>query len=930
MKQKKLFGILAFILLCLPHVLLAQQKGDGFSTMKPGDWFEVLVSDTARKPNSESYRYNIKYLLKEVEPNGDRQVKLSFERIRIIFSTPKSQPLGYDSYYPPFKQGLQQRTVKPVFLAIVDKTGKLKSMKPGNVFAKVTLTEVASRKEYGGTSMEQDPIHEETASAVSQPIFKALADHKSDWFNGGKLFKDTNLSYAVSAASFPIKPNVVIEGSIKNVNQQVRDRLSLYFPLANGEFKIAKDGSFKLTAQVVEGSGAALYYSYSLVDDKKAAAIIAPKGVDVELKMFKLEIPLFLQPGDTLLINADGNDFINTLQFSGNAAKKAVYALKLAKLAQNRKTEEIPYGVKSFSAESFMKAQQLDKTSFDQIALSFQEVLPASVLKYYQLKFTFEQATDRLDFLSKTFFKSTSDSPEAFEHFPDHFFKAIDTLPVLMIDNNTAGWYTSFLNLFTLYQSFKVSKLNGGSDGFFLGDYVLSLNYLKRYPLYSSLARAFDNQLKSNNWKNAQTLKPYYDDFINNCGDTSLTSLIVQKWHTVSNWAPGKLLPLKPLKLADGETLGFTKFKGKVLSITYNFYYPDEMKKLMGRIKKQDAAKVHFIIVQLKDVGFPASTIAEELKKLPQVTYVEVNRNEVEKDPSLLIRIFDIKTFVLDADLQIIEDNINDSPNNLPQDELFNEAIQRALEPKKMNKEQKAELIKTIGWSAGSILFASLIFLWIYKTRVATIRRKEFLQRQMKELEIKAIRSQMNPHFMFNALNSIQSLINSHQYKEANIYLEKFSLLMRSVLNNSEKTFVSLSDELEAVTLYAELEKLRFDFTFKIEVDQNINADLIEIPGMITQPLIENAILHGIARKGSAGLLVVTITKESGCLKIVVVDNGFGWKDHSKEHKGFGLKLVRERLNLLNTEDRKGGLEIISDLAGQGNGVTAVLTIPVD
>ena len=111
-----------------------------------------------------------------------------------------------------------------------------------------------------------------------------------------------------------------------------------------------------------------------------------------------------------------------------------------------------------------------------------------------------------------------------------------------------------------------------------------------------------------------------------------------------------------------------------------------------------------------------------------------------------------------------------------------------------MSKEDKAELIKIIGWSASSILFAGLIFFWTYRVRVANINRKEALKRQIKELEIKAIRSQMNPHFMFNALNSIQSLINNQQYKEANIYLEKFSLLMRRVLNNSGKTFVRRSE----------------------------------------------------------------------------------------------------------------------------------------
>jgi len=189
----------------------------------------------------------------------------------------------------------------------------------------------------------------------------------------------------------------------------------------------------------------------------------------------------------------------------------------------------------------------------------------------------------------------------------------------------------------------------------------------------------------------------------------------------------------------------------------------------------------------------------------------------------------------------------------------------------------------------------------------------------------------MNPHFIFNALHSIQSLINNRQYKEANAYLVKFSLLMRRVLNDSEKTFVSLSEEIEAVSLYAELEKLRFDFVFSMEIDRDINTDLIEIPGMIIQPLIENAILHGIAQKGSNGTLKVLISKDAGYLKIKVIDNGPGWTAKTDEKQnGFGLKLVKERLNLLNTQGAKGELTINSNLEHEAGGLTATLTIPID
>ncbi|HMI02168.1 MAG TPA: histidine kinase, partial [Pedobacter sp.] len=815
------------------------------------------------------------------------------------------------------------------FLTQVDKTGKVLSMKPQSDFPKINLNEITTRKKYGGTSMESDPVHAETASVISQIILEAIASGEKDWDNG-RLYKDSGLSFLLPAATFPLADNMVLEGKISNMTQQMRDGLDLYLPGTEQEFRISKDGSFRITAFLSEGSQASLKYSYPYKETAGSGNVPASAGVDVMVNINKLSIPLFFQPGDTLHITADANDFANTMRFAGNAAEMATFGLDVARFAQRMKTPEISRGTKSFSAESFMKAQELDESAFQQLVMQYLGKLPAGVLKYHKLKFAFEEANGKLDFLSKTNFKASPEAPVIFEDFPLNFFKGIDTLPVLMIDYNEAGWYHSFLNSLHVYLSFKAGQLNGGSDGFFLSDYVLSLNYLRRFPLYATLAEAFENELRSNDWKNAQSLKPYYNDFINNCGDTTLTNAVKDKWRAVSAWAPGNKLPLKKIRLADGRPLDISKFKGKVLSMTFNFHYPDEMKRLLKRIKKQDPNKVHFLIVQLKEDGLATSAVAEELKNLPQVTYVEVTRDNDDLEDVVLLTNWDVKTFVLDAEQRIIQDNIDDSPEHLPQDKAFEEAIKKALAPKTMSKEDRAELIKTIGWSASSILFASLIFFWIYKVRVTSLKRKEAIKRQIKELEIKAIRSQMNPHFLFNALNSIQSLINNNQYREANVYLEKFSLLMRRVLNNSEKIYISLSDELEAVTLYCELEKLRFDFTFTLVVQKEVYANLIEIPGMIIQPLVENAIVHGLAQKGNSGKLEISIRKEKNCLNITVKDNGRGLNSATETHSGFGLKLVNERLNLLNADGAHGKLTLNSNLDENNTGVTAELIIPID
>ncbi len=210
------------------------------------------------------------------------------------------------------------------------------------------------------------------------------------------------------------------------------------------------------------------------------------------------------------------------------------------------------------------------------------------------------------------------------------------------------------------------------------------------------------------------------------------------------------------------------------------------------------------------------------------------------------------------------------------------------------------------------ILLLFLIFILgvIFLVLRFTHLEKDLKQRRkMMRSEQKALRSQMNPHFMFNALNSIRRYILENDSENADFYLTSFALLMRKVLENSKHEFITLEEELETLKLYLELEKMRFDesFDFKIEIDEEINISHIFIPTMIIQPVLENSIWHGLAPLRRNGKLILSIKKLTEQSFICIVeDNGIGRKkadeiaQKRKGHKSTGVKNLQERLNLLN------------------------------
>jgi tetratricopeptide (TPR) repeat protein len=225
--------------------------------------------------------------------------------------------------------------------------------------------------------------------------------------------------------------------------------------------------------------------------------------------------------------------------------------------------------------------------------------------------------------------------------------------------------------------------------------------------------------------------------------------------------------------------------------------------------------------------------------------------------------------------------------------------------------------------------------------RAVTLRRKnERLQNEKKQtelqskasdLEMQALRSQMNPHFIFNCLSSINRFILKNKTEEASDYLTKFSRLIRMVLNNSKQSFISLEDELETLRLYLEMERLRFKNSFDYSFTYNNSVDLnnIFIPPLLLQPFAENAIWHGLMQKQEKGFLNFDFCDEEKFLICTITDNGVG-REHAEllksksaeKQKSMGLKITTERLSLLNNNSSRQTFFTIEDLTDENGNAT--------
>jgi ligand-binding sensor domain-containing protein len=260
--------------------------------------------------------------------------------------------------------------------------------------------------------------------------------------------------------------------------------------------------------------------------------------------------------------------------------------------------------------------------------------------------------------------------------------------------------------------------------------------------------------------------------------------------------------------------------------------------------------------------------------------------------------------------------------------------------------------ISTVWWkSTWFILLTTLLLVvlayLIYKYRINQVRREERLrsgyEQKLANVEMSALRAQMNPHFIFNSLNSIEYYIINNEPERASDYLNRFSRLIRLILQNSKNTKVPLKDDLEALKLYIEMESMRFDnlFDYEVKIESGISMDEILIPPMLIQPYVENAIWHGLMqKKDEKGKLELTIRKVNGQLNCYIKDNGIGRDAADKlksksatRRKSYGMKITSDRLHMLNNiagVNAAVNVEDLRDEKGDARGTKVKLIIPIN
>lgn len=244
-----------------------------------------------------------------------------------------------------------------------------------------------------------------------------------------------------------------------------------------------------------------------------------------------------------------------------------------------------------------------------------------------------------------------------------------------------------------------------------------------------------------------------------------------------------------------------------------------------------------------------------------------------------------------------------------------------------------------------TLLIASILgflYLW-YTYRKKELHEKAELKirhmQEMAEVEMKALRAQINPHFLFNSLNSINSYILKNDFKMASRYLVKFSQLVRNILNNSSTPYISLKEELNTIELYMGIEGMRFNnqFSYYIEVDPTLNPGNILIPSLLLQPYVENAIWHGLLHKDGEKLISIKVKPESmESISILIDDNGVGremaarLEQKPRDQKSFGLELGASRLKLIHGYSTISSVEVIDkvDDRRQPSGTTIRIIIP--
>lgn len=330
-----------------------------------------------------------------------------------------------------------------------------------------------------------------------------------------------------------------------------------------------------------------------------------------------------------------------------------------------------------------------------------------------------------------------------------------------------------------------------------------------------------------------------------------------------------------------------------------------------------------------------------------ELAKLTLNNEELEYYPSLKQQCLSL-LYSLNYKLKNFQQafNWNDTlrvyENKLREEENLKAVEELETKYETEKKEQQIELLTTENRlknqriKASFAIVAILIIVILLILYILSIRKKQAALKQ-NDLQQQVLRAQMNPHFIFNVLGSIQNFMMQNDTQKASRFLSRFASLTRATLNNSAAETISLADEIDMLRNYIELEKMRSGnkFDYEIQFDNDLEVDFIQIPPMLIQPFIENSIKHGFKNTNKDGLLNLSITDKTDWVEFIIEDNGEGIQRknaESKEHKSMAMQIFEKRRKLIqqkHNKDFKFEMVNLKDINPEKTGVCITVHIPI-
>ena len=643
-------------------------------------------------------------------------------------------------------------------------------------------------------------------------------------------------------------------------------------------------------------------------------------------------VPLILSPGDRLEVAADLDSIESTTHYKGNCSEenKLWHKLNFRENHLNEDSNKFLEIMNNNADVSILHQDVRQDFIQDSVLLSAWQdrINPFHFWDFYW-HYRYMEA-------SRMFiFGGGYHHPEFARLEPKSFLPRFKQLPVFNDWCEQGYEYSNFLQhrympyLASSLRKFSILTSNLHHEGVYpLAKYMLSAEPLERV-LYDHISSSF-SYLHYENYANmyAESL-----DFIQFSQNPVFKENIRKFLTTLQSLNQGQKLPDFEVYNIKGQKLNARKLCGKKTIFhlhlsSYSFGYL-EYDKLSKRYPSLNIVHIYPLPYREFKQKFPDKNIpppyTEDNLFFPkdleaaQAIHDRYCFNESSKwDESAYNRLFFVNEAGIISDF--MDDNADD-PRQIRADFAYH--LQPFLA-------QKSALKPQFTWLY--IVLANLLLIGVVLSlRSRYVFRRETRKRRLTEIELKSLRAQLNPHFIFNTMSSIQHLIASQESEKANQYLADLAGLMRLVLRATQKGIISLREELELLEQYCKLENLRKPFSLQLEIDPNLDLNHCEVPALLLQPYVENAILHGLAPMQNEGIITLRLIKEGHCLHINIQDNGVGLQQsRQKASTGTqsGLRMNEERLRLMYGAEVSVYILDLSEKNSAESGTLVTLKLP--